>query len=151
MMLADEPDSFRAAPVAPAVQVGSPMWGLNAARRAAGAVEPSGPGSPARVAPGTSAPPQEMGVASDELVVSIEAVFDIAAALRARDALVRLPSGASVCVDLSRVGESHDAAFAVLADGIARLEGVSVRFRGLTDRQSRMLRYFGIGSRDREL
>lgn len=87
-------------------------------------------------------------MATDEQLISIEAVFDIAAALRARDSLARLPIGAKVCVDLSRVGESHDAAFAVLADGIARLEGVAVRFRGLTDRQRRMLRYFGITGED---
>ncbi len=87
-------------------------------------------------------------MATDEQLISIEAVFDIASALRARDTLARLPAGARVCVDLSRVGESHDAAFAVLADGIARLEGVTVRFRGLTDRQTRMLRYFGIGDGD---
>jgi hypothetical protein len=85
-------------------------------------------------------------VAPDEQVIAVEAVFDIAAALRARDALARLPAGAKVCVDLTRAGEAHDAAFAVLADGIARLEKVAVRFRGLTERQGRMLRYFGIGA-----
>lgn len=90
-------------------------------------------------------------MAADELTVPIEAVFDISGALRARDALARLAPGSSVCVDLSRVGEAHDAAFAVLADGIARLQGVAVRFRGLTDRQARMLRYFGIGEDDGQL
>lgn len=89
-------------------------------------------------------------MATERQVIAVEAVFDIAAALRARDALARLDSGARVCVDLSRVGESQDAAFAVLADGIARLHGVAVQFRGLTERQRRMLRYLGIGGEDRE-
>lgn len=103
------------------------------------------PGIPLRGGPDTPAAKRSVAVGTDEQVIAVEAVFDIAAALRARDALARLAPGARVCVDLSCVGESHDAAFAVLADGIARLEGVAIRFRGLTDRQSRMLRYFGIG------
>lgn len=89
-------------------------------------------------------------MATERQVIAVEAEFDIAAALRARDALARLSGGARVCLDLSRVGESHDAAFAVLADGIARLKGVAVQFRGLTGRQRRMLRCFGIGGEDRE-
>lgn len=108
-------------------------------------------GAPSNRVPGALARSRGMAVATEELSIAVEAVFDIAAALRTRDALVRVPGGGRVCVDLSRAGESHDAAFAVLADGIARLEGVSVRFRGLTERQRRMLRYFGIGSgEDRE-
>ena len=113
--------------------------------REPGAPGSSRPGAALRATAGTWAPPREPPVADDELTVPIEAVFDISAALRARDRLARLPPGSAVCVDLTRAGESHDAAFAVLADGIARLEGVAVRFRGLTDRQSRMLRYFGVG------
>jgi len=132
-----------------AVHGASPMWGLIAPRQEAGTVEL--PSAAARGTPGAPAPFRETGVATDEQLISIEAVFDIAASLRARDALARLPAGAKVCVDLSRVGESHEAAFAVLADGIARLEGVAVRFHGLTDRQTRMLRYFGIGGEDGEL
>lgn len=122
----------------------------SALRQDGGAADLSVPGNPARGGPGGPAAPRGMGVSTEEQVIAVEAVFDIAAALRARDGLARLSPGSRVCVDLSRVGESHDAAFAVLADGIARLEGVRVRFRGLTERQRRMLRYFGIGGGDPE-
>lgn len=143
-MLAAARAGPRGCRLAPEVQTGVPMRGKNALRWGEGAVDHSAPGTPESGGPGGPAAPRGMGVSTDERVIAVEAVFDIAAALRARDGLARLAPGTRVCVDLSRVGESHDAAFAVLADGIARLDRVTVRFRGLTERQRRMLRYFGI-------
>lgn len=62
---------------------------------------------------------------------------------RIHAAIQRLPPGAAIELDFRGVRECHATALSQLARDLQ--DGrVSLRFRGLTDRQWRMLRYLGV-------
>lgn len=77
------------------------------------------------------------------LLIRLDGVFDLAAAREIQRALVELPDGSEVYLDLSQVREFHDRGVAVLADAI-KASGRSISVRGLRQHQYRMLRYLGV-------
>lgn len=73
-------------------------------------------------------------------VVFCEAVFDIDAAARAWERIVRSDPSADVMLDFSGTRVMHDAAFAALIDSVSQL-GRRVRTRGMARHQEALRRY----------
>ena len=80
----------------------------------------------------------------DEVVIRVDGVFDAVAAWSVRGQLGKLPAEARVVLDFSQVREFYDLGVAVMASGLAALQGPNVAVRGLRQHQHRMFRYFGI-------
>lgn len=80
-----------------------------------------------------------------ELVIRVEGVFDLRAALRIRLALRHLQPGGALRIDLTALREFPDYAVAALAEAL-RAPGVAARvvLSGLCQRQLRLLRYLGV-------
>lgn len=77
------------------------------------------------------------------LLIRLDGTFDLGAAREIERALIELPEGSEVYLDLSQVREFHDRGVAVLADAI-KASRSSISVRGLRQHQYRMLRYFGV-------
>ncbi len=80
-----------------------------------------------------------------EVLLRIGGAFDVDAAIRIRELVVRAVPGTSFWIDVSDARECHDAAVAILADAATRRRTVKVGVRGLGPHQVRMLRLMGIG------
>ncbi len=79
------------------------------------------------------------------LIIRMDGAFDMDSAHAIQQRLAGLPEGAEVYVDLSRVGQFHDRAVAVLGDTLAATRA-RVSVRGLRQHQYRMLKYLGVPS-----
>jgi anti-anti-sigma regulatory factor len=77
-------------------------------------------------------------------VIRLEGVFDLPAARLLQLALKRTPAGEQVTIDFTNVRDFHDYGIAVLAQTLARRDGVIVKLEGLRTHHVRLLRYFGI-------
>lgn len=73
--------------------------------------------------------------------------FDGSCAWELSSRLAREPLGELV-LDFSRVGDFVDYAIAIVANGLAAVEGKNVHLRGLRQHQERVLRYFGVDAAD---
>ena len=82
--------------------------------------------------------------AADEVVIRLDGIFDAVAAWGVRGRIGKLPPDQKVVLDFSQVREFYDLGVAVMASGLAELEGPHVAVRGLRQHQHRMFRYFGI-------
>lgn len=81
-----------------------------------------------------------------EVVVAIRGLFDAPAAARLRAACMeaaRTNHAKRIVVDFSRATEITDIALAILIEQQVAGEGPRLRFRGLSKRHNRMLRYLG--------
>ncbi len=80
----------------------------------------------------------------EELVVRLEAVFDVPAARRVERLLEQAQPGDAFLLDLTHVREFHDFGVAVLAQALKHGNTVRVALQGLRQHQVRLLRYFGV-------
>lgn len=78
---------------------------------------------------------------------TLDGRFDGACAWELASRLSREPLGELV-LDFSRVGDFVDYAIAVVANGLAGLEGKRVQLRGLRKHQERVFKYFGVDSQE---
>lgn len=76
-------------------------------------------------------------------VISLEGTFDVPAARLLENSLQRLGPGPGIRVDFAGVRRFNDFAVAVLAQALKGAAG-SVKVRGLSLHQVRLLRYFGV-------
>jgi hypothetical protein len=75
--------------------------------------------------------------------VQVEKIFDVAAALRLREAIARVPPDRPVLLDFSHTRECHDFALAALVHAVATMGRTGVMTRGLSEHHHRILRYLG--------
>lgn len=80
-----------------------------------------------------------------QVLLRIAGTFDVDAAIRIRELVVRALPGTSFFIDVSDARECHDAAVAVLADAARRRHSVKVGVRGLGPHHLQVLRLMGIG------
>ena len=86
----------------------------------------------------------QVQVQSGTILLKLGRVFTVRDAERMAEMLKSFGPFSELVVDFTSTHEFHDAAFPALYGAMQRLTGVRVTLRGMTEHQSRLLRYLDL-------